>query len=108
MMQDTQQIRFTPPSLPSGGGSISGIKGEMGSAGPDGAAVFSVPLPTSPGRGFAPALALTYHSRAGNGPFGIGWQVTLPSVRRDTRDGVPRYTGGDTFIGPEGRCWSGC
>ncbi|MHA1067225.1 SpvB/TcaC N-terminal domain-containing protein, partial [Enterobacter ludwigii] len=95
-------IRFTPPSLPSGGGSISGIKGEMGSAGPDGAAVFSVPLPTSPGRGFAPALALTYHSRAGNGPFGIGWQVTLPSVRRDTRDGVPHYTEGDTFIGPEG------
>lgn len=102
MMQDTQQVRFTPPSLPSGGGSITGIKGEMTSTGPDGAAAFSVPLPISPGRGFAPVLALAYHSRAGNGPFGIGWQVALPAIRRDTRNGVPHYTGQDNFIGPDG------
>ena len=36
----------------------------------------TVSPPTSPARGdFAPKLMLTYDSGAGNGPFGLGWQL---------------------------------
>ena len=46
----------------------------------------------TPGRGgFTPGLSLSYSSGAGNGPFGLGWQLGLPSVRRKTDRGLPRY-----------------
>jgi RHS repeat-associated protein len=52
----------------------------------------SVPIALSPGRsGFAPQLSLTYDSGAGNGPFGFGWQLSLPRVTRKTDKGLPRY-----------------
>jgi len=52
----------------------------------------SVPIATSPGRGgFGPQLALTYDSGAGNGPFGFGWNLSLPSITRKTDKGLPRY-----------------
>ncbi|KYG11199.1 hypothetical protein BE21_08315 [Sorangium cellulosum] len=44
---------------------------------------FSIPLPLSPGRaGFGPAQAVTYDSGAGNGPFGAGWQLSIPRITR--------------------------
>ena len=101
-MQNTEQPRLTPPSLPSGGGAISGLKGDIGVAGPDGAATLSIPLPISSGRGYAPSLALGYHSRSGNGPFGMGWGVTLPAIRLRTARGVPSYDGADEYLGPDG------
>jgi RHS repeat-associated protein len=52
----------------------------------------SVPIATSPGRsGFGPQLSLTYDSGAGNGPFGFGWSLSLPSITRRTDLGLPRY-----------------
>jgi len=36
-------------------------------------------------------LALTYDSGAGNGPFGLGWSVGLPSISRKTDKGLPQY-----------------
>lgn len=102
MMQNKEQPGFTPPSLPTGGGAITGLKGDMAAAGPDGAATLSVPLPVSAGRGYAPSLNLNYHSRAGNGPLGIGWDISLPAVRRRTHKGVPQYNQTDEFTGPDG------
>lgn len=102
MIQNREQPGFTPPSLPSGGGAITGLKGDMAAAGPDGAATLSVPLPVSAGRGYAPGLTLGYHSRAGNGPFGMGWDISLPAIRRRTHKGVPRYDDSDEFTGPDG------
>src|SRR5215208_2269568 len=63
-------------SLPKGGGAIRGI-GEKFAANPvTGTASMSVPIFTSPGRGgFGPQLALSYDSGAGNGPFGLGWNL---------------------------------
>ncbi|MBO5393818.1 MAG: hypothetical protein J6A65_18905, partial [Pseudomonas sp.] len=61
------------PSLPKGGGAIQSIGTTWGAVGMTGAASFEVPLPLSPGRGFDPAISLTYNSALGNGPFGIGW-----------------------------------
>jgi RHS repeat-associated protein len=52
----------------------------------------SVPIVTSPGRsGLGPQLTLAYDSGAGNGPFGFGWNLSLPSITRKTAKGLPRY-----------------
>lgn len=84
----------TPPaiSLPKGGGAIRGI-GEKFSANPvTGTGSLSVPLPLSPGRSnFGPELQLAYDSGSGNGPFGIGWSVSLPAITRKTDKGLPQY-----------------
>jgi len=91
-----QQSSFliSPPgiSLPKGGGAIRGI-GEKFAANPvTGTASMTVPLAVSPGRsGFAPQLSVAYDSAAGNGPFGFGWTLALPSITRKTDKGLPRY-----------------
>ena len=78
-------------SLPKGGGAIQGI-GEKFSVNPvTGTGALSVPIAVSPGRGFAPELAVSYDSGAGNGPFGMGWAMGVPSIRRKTQKGLPRY-----------------
>nr|WP_241391372.1 hypothetical protein [Serratia proteamaculans]ULG12096.1 SepB [Serratia entomophila]ULG12391.1 SepB [Serratia entomophila]ULG16023.1 SepB [Serratia proteamaculans]ULG18424.1 SepB [Serratia proteamaculans]ULG19599.1 SepB [Serratia proteamaculans] len=53
-MQNHQDMAITAPTLPSGGGAVTGLKGDIAAAGPDGAATLSIPLPVSPGRGYAP------------------------------------------------------
>jgi RHS repeat-associated protein len=89
-------------SLPKGGGAIRGI-GEKFAANPvTGTGSLSVPLAVSPGRsGFGPRLSLSYDSGAGNGPFGFGWSLSLPSITRKTDKGLPRYRNAeesDVFI----------
>ncbi|MGH8510412.1 MAG: SpvB/TcaC N-terminal domain-containing protein, partial [Gammaproteobacteria bacterium] len=79
-------------SLPKGGGAIRGI-GEKFAANPvTGTGSLSIPIATSPGRlGFGPQLSLSYDSGAGNGWFGFGWSLSLPSITRKTDKGLPRY-----------------
>jgi hypothetical protein len=79
-------------TLPKGGGAISGM-GEKFAANPvTGTASMTVPLFTSPGRsGFGPQLSLSYDSGAGNGPFGFGWNLSVPSITRRTDKGLPKY-----------------
>ncbi|MFC0200714.1 SpvB/TcaC N-terminal domain-containing protein [Paracoccus rhizosphaerae] len=89
-------------SLPKGGGAIRGI-GEKLAANPvTGTGSMSVPIAMSPGRsGFGPQFSLAYDSGAGNGPFGFGWDLSLPSITRKTDQGLPRYfdsIGSDVFI----------
>jgi len=83
-----------PPtiSLPKGGGAIRGI-GEKFAANPvTGTGSMTVPIATSQGRsGFGPQLALTYDSGVGNGPFGFGWNLSLPAITRKTDKGLPQY-----------------
>ncbi|MDG6026917.1 MAG: hypothetical protein E3K40_09500 [Candidatus Brocadia sp.] len=78
--------------LPKGGGAIRGI-GEKFAANPvTGTGSMTVPIATSPGRsGFGPQLSLSYDSGAGNGPFGFGWSLSLPSITRKTDKGLPKY-----------------
>lgn len=101
-MQHSDTISTQAPSLPKGGGALTGLSGQAGAAGPDGAASLSLPLPISAGRGYAPSLSLSYSSQGGNSAFGIGWDLTLPSVSRRTRSGVPSYTAQDEFVSPSG------
>src|ERR1700733_3098245 len=88
----------TPPhvSLPTGGGAIRGI-GEKFAANPvTGTGSLPVPIAPSPGRsGFGPQLSLSYHSGAGNEPFGLGWSLSLPAITRRTDKGLPRYQDAD-------------
>ena len=52
----------------------------------------TVPIATSPGRsGFSPQLSLSYDSGAGNGIFGFGWSLSIPSITRKTDKGLPQY-----------------
>lgn len=78
--------------LPKGGGAIRGM-GEKFAANPvTGTGSMTVPIPTSPGRaGFGPQLSLAYDSGSGNGPFGFGWSLSLPSMARKTDKGLPQY-----------------
>ena len=90
--QQSFQIAAPSISLPKGGGAIRGM-GEKFAANPvTGTGSMSVPIATSPGRsGFGPQLSLSYDSGAGNGPFGFGWSLSLPSITRKTDKGLPRY-----------------
>src|SRR5271165_4136992 len=89
-------------SLPKGGGAIRGI-GEKFTANPvTGTGSMTVPIAVSPGRsGFGPQLSLSYDSGSGNGPFGLGWSLALPSITRRTDKGLPQYndaSDSDVFI----------
>lgn len=90
--QEQQGLKAPAISLPKGGGAIKGI-GEKFAANPvTGTGSMTVPIATSPGRsGFGPQLSLSYDSGAGNGPFGFGWSLSLPSITRKTDKGLPQY-----------------
>ena len=79
-------------ALPKGGGAQKGL-GEKFS--PDlhtGTGNFSIPISIPPGRnGFHPSLTLGYSTGSGNGPFGLGWNLSIPGVSRLTSKGIPRY-----------------
>src|SRR5215475_11031071 len=85
-------IKTPQITLPKGGGAISGI-GEKFAANPlTGTGSMTVPIAVSPGRsGFGPQLTLSYDSGAGNGPFGLGWNLSLPAITRKTDKGLPQY-----------------
>ncbi|WP_271589181.1 SpvB/TcaC N-terminal domain-containing protein [Bradyrhizobium sp. CCBAU 53415] len=98
-MPQTEQQPETPSpfaapqvSLPKGGGAIRGL-GEKFQTNPvNGTATLTVPIPLSKSRGeFQPALTLSYSSGSGNGPYGLGWTLGLPSISRRTDKGAPRY-----------------
>ena len=79
-------------SLPNGGGALAGIGEKFAPDLHTGTGNFTVPLAVPPGRnGLQPKLNLVYSTGAGNGPFGLGWSLSLPGVSRRTAKGVPRY-----------------
>lgn len=93
-----------PPaiSLPKGGGAIRGIDEKFSVNPATGTSSLTVPISTTPGRSdFYPKLSLSYDSGAGNGPFGLGWNLSIPSITRKTDKGIPRYQDAeesDSFI----------
>ena len=84
---------FTPPSLslPKGGGAIA-VWGQKFAANPvtgTGSTRAACHQPRS--LWLQHQLSLSYDSGAGNGPFGFGWSLSLPSVARKTDKGLPQY-----------------
>jgi RHS repeat-associated protein len=90
----SDNFRLNPPqlALPKGGGAIRSMGEKFSVNAVTGTAALTVPISLSPGRsGFGPELSLSYDSGSGNGPFGFGWQLGLPTIRRKTDKGLPRY-----------------
>lgn len=85
-------IEIPTISLPKGGGAIKGIDEKFQVNPVNGTSSFSIPLPLSPNRnGFTPQMSLSYNSGVGNGLFGMGWDIDLPSIQRRTDKKLPRY-----------------
>jgi hypothetical protein len=65
-----------------------------------GAFTYSYPIAVPPGRrGVQPELNLLYNSQANNGWLGIGWDLSVGSIQRSIKNGVPTYNDSqDTFI----------
>src|SRR5215211_2647845 len=79
-------------SIPKGGGALKGIGEKFQPDLYTGTGNFSIPIALPNGRnGFRPELSLNYSSGGGNGPFGLGWQLSIPSITRKTSKGIPRY-----------------
>jgi hypothetical protein len=51
---------------------------------------YSIPISVPPGRANSqPGIALGYNSSGGNGWCGVGWDLSIGFIERDTRKGVP-------------------
>lgn len=88
-------------SLPKGGGALKGIDEKFAVNAVNGTASFNIPLPFSQARGVTPSLSLAYNSGAGNGVFGLGWSMSLASIKRKTDKELPQYIDAidsDTFL----------
>src|SRR5215475_11895248 len=87
-------------SIPQGGGALQGIGETFAPDLHTGTGNFSIPLVLPPGRnGLQPQLSLNYSTGSGNGPFGLGWSISVPGVSRKTSKGVPRYNDAqDVFL----------
>lgn len=77
---------------------MNGIRGSFQAQAFTGSASFAIPLPTSDCRGFEPQIQLTYDSAHGNGPFGMGFRLSLAEVSRNLDKRIPSYTDADTFV----------
>jgi RHS repeat-associated protein len=87
----TDAQTFAVPAIPKGGGAIRGITEKLTPNVASGTMRFSIPIFTSPCRGAQPTLELSYDSGAGNGTFGLGWTLSVPSISRRTDRGLPVY-----------------
>jgi hypothetical protein len=89
-------------SVPKGGGAVQSIGEKFSANAATGTTSLTVPIATSSGRaGFNLGLGLSYDSGAGNGPFGLGWRLSVPAISRKTDKGIPRYVDdaeSDVFI----------
>lgn len=100
----TPDASFTAPqiNLPKGGGAIRGIGEKFSTNAATGTGSLQIPIALSTGRAaFGPQFAITYESGSGNGVFGIGWNLHLPSIARKTDKGLPHYSDrytSDVFI----------
>ncbi|MGO7121514.1 SpvB/TcaC N-terminal domain-containing protein [Rhizobium johnstonii] len=100
--QPNSPISAPSLSLPKGGGALRGIGEKFSFNAQTGTGTISIPLPFNQTRGdLQPSLTLSYDSGAGNGIFGVGWQLGLASISRKTEKGLPKYddlTPTDVFV----------
>jgi RHS repeat-associated protein len=96
---DKSGVKASVISLPTGAGSIEGLGESFEPQLNTGGSSYGVAIAVVPGRaGLTPSLRLAYDSYSGNGLAGIGWSLSLPSIKRQTDKGFPQYDSGDTFI----------
>jgi RHS repeat-associated protein len=99
-------------SLPQGGGKIQGMGESFSAQLSTGVAMYSIPFALLSARGDAqPSLRLSYSSASGHGLAGVGWEVGVPFIARQTDRGLPQYadpvTGGAWYPGQDRFVFSG-
>jgi RHS repeat-associated protein len=98
--QDKSGVKPQVISLPSGPGSLEGLGETFEPDLSTGTSSYPVKFTAAPGRvGFQPELSLNYDGGNANGPWGMGWKLSIPSIQRRTEEGLPTYDDvKDTFI----------
>lgn len=94
-------IEIPSVTLPKGGGALKGIDEKFSVNAVNGTPSLRFQLPLGSPRGATPTLTVSYSSGAGNGIFGLGWNLGLSSVKRKTDKGLPQYLDridSDTFL----------
>ena len=92
-----KKLNIAAPAPRQGSGSIRGMTETAGADEFTGAFSLGLTLDLPQARDSSPAIELSYHSGAGNGPFGIGFMVETGSVARSTTRRAPSYTRDDVF-----------
>jgi RHS repeat-associated protein len=93
-------------SVPQGAGKIQGMGESFSAQLSTGIAMFSIPFSLPSARGDAqPSLGLSYSSSGGHGVAGLGWEIGVPYIARQTDRGLPQYadpaTGGAWYPGQD-------
>lgn len=99
--QQDQDTLIPSVELPRGGAALRSIGETFETNAFTGTGSLTLPVPLSPARALTPSLTLSYDSGRGNGPFGLGWALSVPEISRRTDRGLPRYVDSiesDTFI----------
>jgi RHS repeat-associated protein len=79
-------------SVPQGAGKILGMGESFSAQLSTGGGSFTIPIALLPARGGAdPSLQLSYSSSSGHGVAGVGWDVGVPFIARQTDRGLPLY-----------------
>jgi RHS repeat-associated protein len=97
-MASSNKVAVPQISLPTGGGALNGLGDTLQAGAFSGSANLSIPINISIARDIQTELVLQYSSSGGNGPFGLGFTVSTPSISRKTEQGIPRYKNSDKFI----------
>lgn len=73
-------------ATPKGGAALQGIGEKFSTDLYTGTGNFTIRIALLPGlNGLNPQVSLVYRTGNGNGPFGLGWNLSVPSVSRSTR-----------------------
>ncbi|SEO98242.1 RHS repeat-associated core domain-containing protein [Luteibacter sp. UNC138MFCol5.1] len=99
-MSDRSNV-LRPPALSGSGTLEPALSGDW--IGPDhsGQTSLVIPLPLSRADG-APDVSLVYRHSSTDGVFGLGWRLSLPSLRRESDRGLPTFTDEDRVLAPDG------
>ncbi|KAK6341642.1 hypothetical protein TWF696_008711 [Orbilia brochopaga] len=93
------QVDTTAFSSGKGGGALRSIDQKFEINPSNGTLALTLPLNVTKGRNDChPELNLSYNSGSGNGPFGIGWNLSMGSITRKNTLKIPQYDDSDTFL----------
>ena len=99
--QSFKGVEIPSIETPKGGGALKSIDEKFSVNAVNGSSSISIPIPVTSARALTPSMALSYNSAAGNGPFGMGWILSTPSISRSTSRKLPLYQDedeSDTFL----------
>jgi RHS repeat-associated protein len=98
-MRESSGVASNLADLPSGGGGVSPLGDRFQPDLVRGTGNYAVPLhlPRGPNE-LQPSFQLSYSTGAGDGAFGLGWNLGTFSIERRTDRGVPNYTDEDGFV----------